>query len=208
MIPEKDKSTEDRIFGVATEVFLEKGFEGTTMQDIAERAGINKSLLNYYFRSKDRLFNAVFELIAGKMLEKLSPVLDESLPLEEKLRFFFRTHISFLQKNPRLPLFLLNEISRNPERLRLFLSGVEVENIFKSIGPGLARGSSKKAISREQAIQMITAIISMSIFPFVSKGVFEIMFEKLGMSFDEYVEERKEFAVKFVMAYVNNMKLN
>ncbi|MEI6886353.1 MAG: TetR/AcrR family transcriptional regulator [Bacteroidota bacterium] len=204
---EKDKRTEDRIFEVATEVFLEKGMDGTTMQDIADRAGINKSLLNYYFRSKERLFNAVFELLAGKMMEKLAPVLDESLSLEDKLQFFFNEHISFLQKNPRLPFFLLNEINRNPERLRVFLRGLDVEKLFKVLYSRGYPGAKMKNLTRETTIQLITTIISMSIFPFVSKGVFDVLFEKFGMSFTEYIEVRKQFAANFVITSLDNMKL-
>ena len=204
---EKDKRTEDRIFEVATEVFLEKGMDGTTMQDIADRAGINKSLLNYYFRSKERLFNAVFELIAGKMMEKLAPVLDESLSLEDKLQLFFNEHISFLQKNPRLPLFLFNEINRNPERLRVFLSSVDVEKLFNVLNSRGYQGAKMKKLSRETTIQLITTIISMSIFPFVAKGVFDVLFEKFGMSFTEYIEARKQFAANFIITSLDNMKL-
>ncbi len=115
---ENDKQTEEKIFESATEVFIEKGMDGARMQDIADHAGINKSLLHYYYRTKDHLFNAVFEMIAGQMFKKFAPVFDENLSLEEKIRFFFREHITFLQKNPRLPAFLLNEFHRNPERIR------------------------------------------------------------------------------------------
>ena len=103
---DNDKQTEEKIFESATEVFVEKGMDGARMQDIANHAGINKALLHYYFRTKDQLFNKVFEMIAGKMFRKFAPVFDENLSLEEKIRFFFRAHISFLQENPRLPAFI------------------------------------------------------------------------------------------------------
>ena len=105
---ENDKQTEEKIFEAATEVFLEKGMDGARMQDIANHAGINKALLHYYFRTKDHLFNAVFEKIAGKMFKKFAPVFDENLSLEEKIRFFFREHIAFLQENPKATWFCFN----------------------------------------------------------------------------------------------------
>ena len=105
---ENDKLTEEKIFEAATEVFIEKGMDGARMQDIATHAGINKALLHYYFRTKDQLFNVVFEMISRKILKKFAPVFDKNLTLEEKIRFFFREHITFLQKNPKLPAFLLN----------------------------------------------------------------------------------------------------
>ena len=85
---EADIQTEDKIFEAATEVFVSKGMDGARMQDIADHAGINKALLHYYYRTKDHLFNAVFEKIAGQMFKKFAPVFDENLTLEEKIRFF------------------------------------------------------------------------------------------------------------------------
>jgi len=121
---ETDKQTEEKIFEAATDVFLEKGLDGSRMQDIATHAGINKSLLHYYYRTKDQLFNSVFEMIARKMLKKFAPVFDTNLTLEDKIRFFFREHITFLQENPRLPGFILNEINRNPERIKKILANI------------------------------------------------------------------------------------
>ncbi len=116
VMAENERQTEEKIFEAATDVFLAKGMDGARMQDIANHAGINKALLHYYYRSKDRLFNAVFEKIAGKMFSKFAPIFDENLTLEDKIRFFFREHITFLQENPRLPGFILNELNRNPTR--------------------------------------------------------------------------------------------
>jgi len=130
---ENDKQTEEKIFEAATEVFVEKGMDGTRMQHIADRAGINKSLLHYYYRTKDRLFEAVFEKIADQMFRKFAPVFDETLSLEEKIRFFYREHIEFLKKNPRLPSFVLNEINRNPERIRKLIRNIDIEKLWNTI---------------------------------------------------------------------------
>jgi len=95
---ENDKQTEEKIFEAATEVFTERGMDGARMQDIADHAGINKALLHYYYRTKDHLFNAVFEKIAGQMFKKFAPVFDEKLSLEEKIRFFFKGAHNFPAK--------------------------------------------------------------------------------------------------------------
>jgi TetR/AcrR family transcriptional regulator len=124
-----EKQTEDKIFEAATDVFVEKGMDGARMQDIATQAGINKALLHYYFRTKDQLFSAVFEMIVRKVMKKFAPIFDENVTLEEKIRFFYREHISFLQENPRLPAFIINEINRNPARLKKFIKKTEIENL-------------------------------------------------------------------------------
>ena len=98
---EKDKLTEEKIFEAATAVFIEKGMAGTRMQEIADRAGINKSLLHYYFRTKERLFTAVYEVIVRQLFQKIAPMFEKKLTLENKIRLFVSEHMSFLQQNPR-----------------------------------------------------------------------------------------------------------
>ena len=71
---EIEKQTEDRIFESATEIFIEKGMDGARMQDIANHAGINKALLHYYYRTKDHLFEAVFEKMASVLFSRFAPV--------------------------------------------------------------------------------------------------------------------------------------
>jgi TetR/AcrR family transcriptional regulator len=196
---ESDKQTEERIFDAATDVFLDKGMDGARMQDIADRASINKALLHYYYRSKDKLFNAVFEKIAEKVFSKFAPVLNENLTLEEKIRFFYREHITFLQKNPRLPAFILNEINRNPSRIRKILKNFDINKIWFILEEQHRDELAKYNITPEQIPQLMTTIASISVFPFAARGIIEGFFEKLDIKFDDYLEERKEYAADFVI---------
>lgn len=196
---ERDKLTEEKIFESATEVFIEKGMDGARMQDIANRAGINKSLLHYYYRTKDHLFNAVFEMIAGQMFKKFAPILDEHLSLEDKLRFFFREHISFLQRNPRLPLFILTEFHRNPQRIRKLIQNIDIGKLWNTLEAQHKEELKKYNITREDIPQFMTTIAGMSVFPFAAKPVIAPIMEKMGYSFDIYIEKRKEFAADFII---------
>jgi len=200
---EKDKQTEEKIFESATEVFIEKGMDGARMQDIADHAGINKSLLHYYYRTKDHLFNAVFEMIAGQMFKKFAPVFDENLSLEEKIRFFFREHITFLQKNPRLPGFLMNEMHRNPERIKKFLQTVDIQKLWTTLESQHKEELAKYNLNPETIPQFMTSVAAMSVFPFIAKPIVGSLMEKMGYNFDEYLEERKVYAAEFV---INAMK--
>src|SRR5512138_3506235 len=162
---ENDKLTEEKIFESATEVFEEKGMDGASMQDIANHAGINKSLLHYYFRTKDHLFNAVFEKLAGKMLRKFAPVFEKDLTLEEKIRFFFRQHIEFLQENPRLPSFILNEITRNPARIKKLLRNVDFKKFWETLEEQHHDEFKKYKITPETLPQIMSTIAAISVFP-------------------------------------------
>lgn len=194
-----DKQTEEKIFEAATDIFLKKGMDGARMQDIADHAGINKSLLHYYFRTKDRLFNAVFEMIAKKMLQKFAPIFNERLSLEEKIRFFFKEHITFLQENPALPGFIIHEINRNPARIKKFLKTADIKALWEMLDKQHNEELKKFNITQERIPQLLTTIASISIFPFVARNIVEGIFENIGVDFDKYIEERKEFAAEFVL---------
>jgi TetR/AcrR family transcriptional regulator len=195
----QDKQTEEKIFDAATEVFEEKGMAGARMQNIADRAGINKALLHYYFRTKDHLFEAVFAKLAQKMFMKFSPILSEELSIEEKIRFFFREHIDFLQQNPKLPGFILNEINHNPQRLKKLMKNIDVRSIWESILEHHKDELYKYNITEESIPQIMTTIASLSVFPFAARGIFEVLFNNIGVDFDKYIEDRKEFAAEFVI---------
>jgi TetR/AcrR family transcriptional regulator len=196
---ENDKLTEERIFEAATNVFEEKGLAGARMQDISDRAGINKSLLHYYFRTKEKLFNAVFEMVAKKMFSRFAPVFEDDMSLEDKIRFFFREHISFLQKNPKLPAFIINEINQNPERIKKLLENIDFRGILEKMLEKHKHEIHKYNIDEKTIPQIMTSIAAISVFPFAARGLLETMLKSAGYDFDKYMEDRKEFAAEFVI---------
>ena len=111
----KDLTTEERILTAARQVFLSRGMDGARMQDIADEAGINKALLHYYFRSKDQLFERIFLEVANAFLPKVFAILDSDLTLFEKIERFCKEYISQVMTTPYVPIFILNEINRQPQ---------------------------------------------------------------------------------------------
>ncbi len=196
---DNDKLTEERIFEAATDVFVDKGMDGARMQDIASHAGINKALLHYYYRTKEQLFNAVFEMIAKKILKKFAPVFDENLSLEAKIRFFFKEHIAFLQENPKLPGFILNEINRNPARVKKMLKNIHFESLWKELYKQHKNELENYNITEVSMPQLMVSIAALSVFPFAARGLIEGILEKVDRDFNTFVEERKAFAAEFVI---------
>ncbi|MFN8241804.1 MAG: TetR/AcrR family transcriptional regulator [Bacteroidales bacterium] len=203
---EGDRQTEEKIFEAAELVFEEKGMDGARMQDIADRAGINKALLHYYYRTKDLLFEAVFQKLAGRMFEKFAPVFSDKLTLEEKIRCFFNEHISFLADNPLLPSFILNEINRHPERMKKIISHLDFAGIWMMLEAQHKAELEEYNLTRESLPQVMTSIVAMSVFPFAARGILEGIFEKIGVGFDDYIKERKSFAADFVIGALKQRK--
>lgn len=123
------QGTETRILEAAKKVFIRKGLDGSRMQEIANEAGINKALLHYYFRSKQKLFEAVFSYAFIKFLPKVTEVLNADMPFLKKIEIFIDNYIDLLIENPFLPIFILNELYRQPEKLIYLIrsSGIHPE---------------------------------------------------------------------------------
>ena len=116
-----EKETDERIYEAARDIFHERGFDGARMQEIANRAGINKALLHYYYRSKDLLFEKVYQAAAKKLFPNIMVSLRSDDPLPKKVRLFVSGYIDTLRDNPYMPGFILHELNRNPDRLKNFL---------------------------------------------------------------------------------------
>ena len=194
-----DRQTEEIIFEAATEEFIHKGMDGARMQEIADRAGINKALLHYYYRSKEKLFNAVFEKLSGQIFKKFAPVLDDNLSFEEKIRFFYREHLEILRKNPRLPAFILNEMNRNPEWMKKLILKIDIPKVWERLESLHKEDFERYHITRDNFPQLMTSIVALSVFPFAARGIFSTILESMGYDFDDYIEKRKIYAADFVI---------
>ena len=117
----KDSTTEGKLLAAAKKVFTTKGMAGARMQDIADEAGINKAMLHYYFRDKDKLFEVIFLQEAEKFFPKINTIFESDLPLFEKIEQFVNEYIDEMVENPYLPWFILNELNRDADQ---FLSKI------------------------------------------------------------------------------------
>lgn len=192
-------TTEQQIIEAARKIFMHKGLSGARMQDIADEAGINKAMLHYYYRSKDKLFEIVFGEAIEQLLVKVNNVLAENMPVEQKITTVIHYYISNISENPYLPLFVLNEIQQHPERIvQRFVHAPLFPNIqlfIGEIGAAMQAGKFRKV----NPAQLMVSIISMCIFPFVAKPLLQAAFSVNDVQFGMMMEERKKFVADFVM---------
>lgn len=203
-----DSHTRDKIFRAATQVFEEKGYSGARMQEIADKAGINKALLHYYFRSKDQLFMAVFQVLISKMFEKIFATFRADLSFKEKIKLFLDQHIDFLIKNPKLPLFLLNEMSVNPSVVDGVRETLKYGELRDLIYEKHAKELKGYGIKKSDMPQLMITVVSMSIFPYAARDMIGIMMPQMhdNKRFKTFMEERKEFAADFILDSLKHRK--
>jgi TetR/AcrR family transcriptional regulator len=184
MDPQK-RSTEELILEAAQAVFLEKGLAGARMQEIADRAGINKALLHYYFRSKEKLSAIIISRTISVIMPRMMGVLATDQDLFDKIRELVNTFIGFISRNSFLPLFVVNEVNRNPHFF--FTSAIQQDRTYidkfrQQVDEAVATGR----IRPISATQLLMNMMSMLIFPFLGKPVFRA---SLGLSEEEFQQE-------------------
>jgi TetR/AcrR family transcriptional regulator len=199
-----DLQTEEKILIAAEEEFLEQGFTGARLQKIADSAGLNKALLHYYFRSKDRLFEVVFEKIASQIISQLLEKITSETTFFEKIRFFFDYHISAIENNQRLPLFVINEIARNPERLFQLVKKENVLNVKEILERQLNDEIERGIIRPIELEELILNCVSLSVFNFIAKPMFMEITGTTNKDFSKFLKHRKTSLADFV---INSIKL-
>ncbi len=195
---EQDINSEKLILNAAKEVFLEKGFDGARMQEIADRAGINKALLHYYFRSKDNLFDAIFKDAFEQFLPRIAGIMTTDKPFFEKLEFFIDTYLNMLSENPHLPVFVMHEINRSPEVLINIIrdSGFNPEALRSMIKKEVKAGT----INPVDPVHLIVNIIGMCLFPYMGKPILQgFIFKNNAEDYQKFLTERKKEIKKFVI---------
>lgn len=194
----KKDNTEERILAAATNVFVNKGMDGARMQEIADEAGINKALLHYYFRTKERLFEAIFTQIIEFAFPKLTQVLLSDIPMVTKIEEVVDAYMALLIKHPFIPGFLIKEMNRDPSGLfKLVVKfGLNPQNIVDKIQEAMDRGEIIKMDPRHLAVN----IISMCIFPFAARPILSfVIFKDDNKAMEAFYTERAEVIKKFVI---------
>ena len=198
----KTENTETEILNAAKEIFQQKGMAGARMQEIADKAQINKALLHYYYRSKQLLFEAVFKSAFTLLAPQLNKILNDDSDLFEKIRRFTENYVSFVIKHPYLPNFVIQELNKNPE----FVHKLRSEKNFPSIDKFKLQVSDAiklGVIKPIEAEQLFINIISLNIFPFIGEPLLMALVNVDKDSYNKILENRKTEVAEFI---INSIK--
>lgn len=190
-----DLTTEEKIKTAARKVFSEKGYFGTRTRDIAEEAGINLALVNYYFRSKEKLFELVMQEKIYQLFGSIIPILiNPSISFEAKIDIAADSYIDMLIENPDLPIMVFNEIKNNPKGFGMMLhtgSLFDDSSFIRQI---------RERNSKIDPLQFVLSIIGMLVFPFIAKPVFMNLRNMSNEDYLKMMKERKQYISKWVNA--------
>ena len=191
-----DGSTEEKIISAARKLFTQKGYDATKTRDIAKEAGINLALLNYYFRSKEKLFEMIMKENMGKFMEVISSIVNnEETTIEKKIEALVNNYIDMLMLFPDMPLFVMNHLRHDSERLEMrqrFMGS----HFMKQIQNAMKSGE----IAPMNPMNIMLNIVGLTIFPFVARHMFQ---NKGGINPEEFsvlMQERKKLIPKWIAA--------
>jgi AcrR family transcriptional regulator len=203
MKKQNNDNTEEQILDAAKSVFQSKGMDGARMQEIADKAGINKAMLHYYYRSKQLLFEAVFKQAFSLLAPQLNAILNDDSSIEEKIKNFTSNYISFILKHPYLPNFIIQELNRNPNFILKIKENKGFPNLEK-FKKQVELEVEKDIIRPISAEQLFINIVSLNIFPFVGKPLIMAFANINDKAFKKLIEDRKTEVANFIVNSIKN----
>jgi TetR/AcrR family transcriptional regulator len=197
----KDSNTEEKILEAAKTAFMTHGLYGARMQDIANNAGINKALLHYYFRSKEKLFDHVFEGALSKYFQQMLVFSDTSLPVEQRIHKYIDNIIDFLSEYPQMAMFIIKEISMNPEVFH-----EKVKTLKPSNGRSLLVLLKESMVTGEvpphiDPVIFITNLHSLCSYPFLASPIFKSMCRAAELDWEDPNNEKLKNSVKEFVSF-------
>ncbi len=191
---DKELTTEEKIIDAARKLFTQKGFAATKTRDIAEEAGINLALLNYYFRSKQNLFQIIIEEKFDQLFGAINPILSNSeISLEEKIETLVTNYTNMLLGNDDLPLFVLSEIKTNEFLIKRVRQNAEILS-----NPVIEKQLKERGFTTT-GFNFIMNVMSLTLFPFMSKPLFVTSGLIKEEEFVHFITERKKDIPTWVM---------
>lgn len=201
MIADKNPTSEEKIRTAATKVFLAKGFDGATTRAIAEESGMNLALVNYYFRSKEKLFSEILEEMLRLFFQGMVELFKKQMTLKEKVIALLEHDYEMFKNNPNLLVFIISEVHRNPDRFfkMVQLRTIVDHHIFDAeFQEGVNQGIIKP-IKVENALLLIISSMQ-SIFS--NKMLIMHVMEMSEEQFLEYSKEQFNITKDMVLKYL------
>jgi len=201
-----EQNAEEKILAAAKKVFVNKGFTGARMQELADEAGINKALLQYYFRSKTNLFKKIFREAFSRLVPSLAEIFTRPISIFEKIELFTHAYISTVIEQPFIPVFVLSEMHRNPEDF--FTTHVQPELLgnVQLIGQEFAKAIQMGIIRPIDPRQLMMNVMGLCVFPFVARPMLQRMMQVSDVAYQQLLEQRKTEVSQFINQAIQPIK--
>lgn len=201
-----EKNMEEIILQKAEELFLEKDFASVSTTQIAREVGCNQALVHYYFRTKEKLFNAVFESKFRIFSESLLPLFgNKELPFVDRIKEVVAGHFDILKVHPMIPRFILNELSGNSQRRKMLVEKFRnlSQQLYGDLQKELDDEYAKGNIVEIRAIDLMLDIVLLNVAVFVTYPLANEIFQHYSAN-DNFMESRKQENIRLIISRLTN----
>lgn len=199
----KNNGVEEQIIEAARRLFTEHGFAATCMSDIAASAGINRPALHYYFRTKERLFRAVFRSLILSMRPKVEDIIRKDLSFMECIGLILEEYEQLFLANPSLPRFISGEIHRDVQQLMKVAKEEQMDKTILALRQRLEDEMEAGQLRRVPVHVVFMSFYSLLTFPFFSQKLLVQLFLKDENGFPTLLQEWKQYT----LFYLNSLLL-
>ena len=170
------ENIESRIIEAAKQEWIEKGLDQTSIRDVAAVVGINRPTLHYYFRTKDKMFQAVFASIVSNFLPHIDAIFSKQEPFEKKLGEIIDVYFDIFTANPLLPKFIIGEIHRDVDHLIDTFYILKFDQYLHHIGELLQQEIDRNHLKKVPLQFIFMTFYSQLTFPFLSHNLSKRLF--------------------------------
>jgi AcrR family transcriptional regulator len=198
----KELDTKWVILQAAEAEFLDKGFGNAKMMAIAKRAGVSHSMLHYHFQTKENLFQKIFQQKVQTLSQMFEGINEQHLPFTDTIRLFVKCQFDFFSQNPRLPLFVMNEIIANKQNLNLLIEVIQpkISEIFSKLNLLLHEEIEKGTVRPINFFHLIMDVLSMNISTFLALPLLSVTIPNFNdAAKEDLINERCENNVQFIL---------
>ncbi|MDR1645708.1 MAG: TetR/AcrR family transcriptional regulator [Tannerellaceae bacterium] len=194
MKTDETSGMESRIIEAAKRVFVRKGYEATTMGDIAAEVGISRTAMHYYFRTKEMMFESIFAQLIDAVLPDINLIMDEPTTIREKLPKIVDRYLNALRSNHLFPLFVINEMNRDMEHLlHSVAKGPNRIQVLMRFKQQVVDEMEKGWIRPQPLEDLVSTFISLIVFPILIRNVLITLFmDGKPEAFDDYLNRRRQ----------------
>lgn len=196
---------EEKIIEVAKALFIEKGYAETSMSEIAAKAGINRPGLHYYFRTKDKMFEAVFGDILLSIVPKIFDIISQKdMNIERRIEEMIDTYYALFIDNPKLPMFMMREINRDANLLIKTATQLNIHEKFRHSLDTIEQEMKEGKLKQVPIRFMFYNISSLLTIPFLTQDLkYSILLEE-GETFEDMLKEWKPYIIKQLLNLIEN----
>lgn len=197
---------ERQIIDTAQQIFIEKGFAGTSMSDIAATVGINRPTLHYYFRTKDKMFKAVFSSIVMSLMPKIHDIIRLDISFVDRMGMILDEYIELFTKAPYLPKFICGEIQRDVNHLLEAAKELQFDAALSLVKDTLLKEMEAGKIKKVPLPMVFLTFYSLLTYPFLVRNLITTLFLDNEEDFTSFLQEWKQHIITELTNLLSNDK--